>query len=343
MNETIYDQFSNINCTDIYLKIHNGGVLFSLFSIVCCIVLLLLILFNKTLRSLTYNFLCRVFISEIIGNIGHLLEIFKFEDTFDNVKDNKEKKYWFNKVPYFLIPFSDIYSMLLFCFFSYCSIELIKKNNINIKAKERLFFIISLIVALIYTIIIFIVYFNIDDNRPFYFYGEFEKYYIIFIHIGILTCMICYIFYSTFIVIRFMKEKQKSDKINSWKIAKLIKFLFRFPLICFLYVIFYIISLPLSIHQELKDITIDSEEQSKEYGEEYRIAFIFILFSNSFFNLRGFLIFLNTIKTNKVEILIKRIIEVNIKHNLLLKFDIFSKKGKEIKDTDKKKDDEEGI
>jgi hypothetical protein len=135
-----------------------------------------------------------------------------------------------------------------------------------------------------------------------------------------------------------MKEKQKSDKINSWKIAKLIKFLFRFPLICFLYVIFYIISLPLSIHHELKD-----NVAGIEYDEKYKIAFIFILFSNSFFNLRGFLIFLNTIKTNKVEILIKRIIEVNIKHNLLLKFDIFSKKGKEIKDTDKKKDDEEGI
>ena len=326
-----------INTEDIFLKIHNGGVLFSFFSIVCCIALLLLLLFNKTLRSLTYNFLSRVFISEIIGNIGHLLEIFKFSEN-ENIS-----KGWYTKVPYFLIPFSDIYTMLLFCFFSYCSIELIKKNNINIKTKERLFFIISLLVAFIYTIIIFFAFFfDLGDNRPFYYYGD-SSYYIIFIHIGILVCMICYIFYNTFIVIQFMKEKQKSDKINSWKIAKLIKFLFRFPLICFLYVIFYIISLPLSISQKLKDITIDSEEQSKEYGEEYRIAFIFILFSNSFFNLRGFLIFLNTIKTNKVEILIKRIIEVNIKHNLILKFDIFSKKGKEIKDTDKKKDDEEGI
>ena len=321
-----------INTEDIFLKIHNGGVLFSLFSIVCCIALLLLLLFNKTLRSLTYIFLSRVFISEIIGNIGHLLEIFKFSE-----KENISKG-WYTKVPYFLIPFSDIYTMLLFCFFSYCSIELIKKNNINIKTKERLFFIISLLVEFIYTIIIFFVFFfDLGDNRPFYYYGD-SSYYIIFIHIGILVCMICYIFYNTFIVIQFMKEKQKSDKINSWKIAKLIKFLFRFPLICFLYVIFYIISLPLSINQGLKD-----KEAGIKYEGEYRIAFIFILFSNSFFNLRGFLIFLNTIKTNKVEILIKRIIEVNIKHNLLLKFDIFSKNGKEIKDTDKKKDDEEGI
>jgi len=327
------DNETKINSTeDIFLKIHNGGVLFSFFSIVCCIALLLLLLFNKTLRSLTYNFLSRVFISEIIGNIGHLLEIFKFSEN-ENIS-----KGWYTKFPYFLIPFSDIYTMLLFCFFSYCSIELIKKNNINIKAKERLFFIISFLVAFIYTIIIFFVFFfDLGDNRPFYYYGD-SSYYIIFIHIGILVCMICYIFYNTFIVIQFMKEKQKSDKINSWKIAKLIKFLFRFPLICFLYVIFYIISLPLSIHHELKD-----NVAGIEYDEKYKIAFIFILFSNSFFNLRGFLIFLNTIKTNKVEILIKRIIEVNIKHNLLLKFDIFSKKGKEIKDTDKKKDDEEGI
>ena len=325
---------TKINSTEyIFLKIHNGGVLFSLFSIVCCIALLLLLLFNKTLRSLTYNFLSRVFISEIIGNIGHLLEIFKFS------KDKNISKGWYTKVPYFLIPFSDIYTMLLFCFFSYCSIELIKKSNINIKTKERLFFIISLLVAFIYVIIIFFLLPWLNYKRRFYFYGEFiENVYVIFIHIGILACMTGYIFYNTFIVIQFMKEKQKSDKINSWKIAKLIKFLFRFPLICLLYWIFYIISLPLSIHHELKD-----NVAGIEYDEKYKIAFIFILFSNSFFNLRGFLIFLNTIKTNKVEILIKRIIEVNIKHNLLLKFDIFSKKGKEIKDTDKKKDDEEGI
>ena len=321
MNEII----NYTNTTDIFPKIYNGGILFSLLSIVCCFVLLLLIIFNKTLSSLTYNFLFRVFISEIIGNIGHLLDIF-----------NVGYQNWYYRVQYILIPFSDIYSMLLFCFFSYCSIELIKKSNINIKTKERLFFIISLLVAFIYVIIIFFLLPWLNYKRRFYFYGEFiENVYVIFIHIGILACMTGYIFYNTFIVIQFMKEKQKSDKINSWKIAKLIKFLFRFPLICLLYWIFYIISLPLSNYQKIND----NDDVNNE--EKYKISFIFILLSISFFNLRGFLIFLNTIKTNKVEVLINRILEVNIKHNLLLKFDIFSKKGKVIKDTEKKKDEED--
>ena len=44
---------------------------------------------------------------------------------------------------------------------------------------------------------------------------------------------------------------------------------------------------------------------------------------------RGFLIFLNTMQTNKVQQVIIRFFEVKIKYNLILSFNVFSnKKGK---------------
>ena len=286
------------NITDIMQRFYNGGLEFSIISFFCCLAIFLLILSHKVLRSLTYNFLCFIFISELIGNIGNICE-------YKNNGDDDDEPLC-KKASFFLIPFSDIFTMLLFSFFSYCSIELIKKSNRNIKKKECLFFLLSFIIALVYGSIICAVLLLLNDiSNRFYFYGNSEYNYIRFIHIGILICMNCYISYNTYNVIQFMKEKQKSDKINSWKIAKLIKVLFRFPLICFLYWIFYIISLPLS-----------------KYYSNKKITFIFQLFAVSLFNLRGFLIFLNTIKTNKIEILIQRIFEVNIKHNLLLHFDL---------------------
>ena len=294
-------------------RFYNGGLEFSIISLFCCFAILLLIISNKILRSLTYNFLCFVFISEIIGSIGNICEY------------KKDNEALCKKSSFFLIPFSDAFTMLLFSFFSYCSVELIKKANRNIKKKERLFFFLSFIIALFYASVIFLLLYLLKDkNIRFYFYEDPTYNYIRFIHIGILICMNIYIFYNTYNVIQFMREKQNSDKINAWKIAKLIKILFRYPLICILYWLFYIISLPLSSNCETKKITL-----------------IFQLFSVSFFNLRGFLIFLNTIKTNKIEVLIQRIFEVNIKHNLILRFDLFSKKRRKMQDKKKDKNDDD--
>ena len=299
---------------EILSRFYNGGLEFSIISFFCCFAILLLIISNKILRSLTYNFLCFVFVSEIIGNIGNICEYKKDDEALCK------------KTSFFLIPFSDVFTMLLFSFFSYCSVELIKKSNRNIKKKEHLFFFLSFIIALFYASILSVLLLLLleDNNIRFYFYEDSKYNYIRFIHIGILICMNCYILYNTYSVIQFMREKQNSDKINAWKIAKLIKILFRYPLICVLYWLFYIISLPLSYNYKNKKITL-----------------IFQLFSVSFFNLRGFLIFLNTIKTNKIEVLIQRIFEVNIKHNLILRFDLFSKKRRKMQDKKKDKNDDD--
>lgn len=311
------DFSSNNNATEILGRIYQGGNLFSIISLASNIAILLIIGFGKILGSLTYNFLLCIFLSEIIRNIGNICEY------------AQEKK----RISFLLIPFSDISTMTLFCFFSYCSNELIIKSNRNIKEKEKLFFLISFLISGLYSLIIFFILINHEDydnneyynNKEYRFYNFFDKdsiNSIRFINIAIIIAETSFLFYRTYKVLEFMNEKQKTDKINSWKIAKLKKILFRFPIICFLYWIFYLPSAFLSISDTTK---------------ERKITYIFKLFSVSFFNLRGFLIFLNTIQTSKVQTLLQRFFEVYIKHKLILRLDFFSKR----KGNNKKKDKEE--
>jgi len=309
---------------EILERIRNGGFCFSILSCFCNFIILF-ILFQKILNSLTYNFLKYIFISEIIHDIGNILNNFIA-----------------NNITNFLIPFSDFLTMILFCIFSYCSVELIKEGNKNIKEKEKIYIILSFILSLIYCLIIGFLTIFINDNNDnkdkniiafytnkeksiFAFYYSDEKAQIIYIckyvHFFILVCMIIYMIIKTYKVTRFLKEKLKTDKINSMKIIQLIKILRRFPLICLLYLVFYIPSI----------IFYCSEPDIAKL----KIGYIFTLFSVLFLSLRGFLIFLNTIQTNKIQLLIQRFFEVSIKHNFILKFDIFSKR-KERKRTLKK-------
>ena len=149
-------------------------------------------------------------------------------------------------------------------------------------------------------------YFQNNENERFYYNGNDNFNYIGHIHAGVLICCTLYTTFNIKVVVNFLKEKQKSDKINSWKIAKLIKVFSRYYLICIMYWIFYIPSYNLL-----------------KYKNELKITYMISLFSVSFLSLRGFLIFLNTLQTNKIQILLQRIIEIYIKHYLLY-FDIYS-------------------
>jgi hypothetical protein len=233
-----------------------------------------------------------VFFSEVINSIGNILEYcdIKLASTL-------------------LIPLSDIFTMMLFCFFVLCSCEQLIKSNKNIKSKKKIFISISAGIALIYGVIYFIIYKTQGkDNCHFYFDEKEGLKYMRYIHVGILFLMSVYICYKTFVLIRFLKEKQSSDSANSWKIAGLVKTLFRFPIICTLYWLFYIIfDLINLINRELK------------------IKYLFKLLAKAFLCLRGFLFGLNTIQTNKIQILIEKIWEVHIKHDLILKLNICPK------------------
>ena len=304
---------NNNTTKEIIDRIYDGGLFFCILSLISSIFVLLIIIFNKILRSLTYNFLIMIFISEILNSIGNIVDYYIHINKIDgNIIF----------IPLALISCSDMLTMILFCFFSYCSIELIKKSNRNIKEQEQKIFIISFAISLIYAIIIcsiiLIIYLNHDDFQFRLYYSNFLEFSssdstkksmsIQIIHVIILFCMTAYVFYNIINVINFLREKQKSDKINSWKIAKLKKVLFRFPLVCFLYWIFFI---PTMIVNK----------------GEYKLAFIFRLFSVSFLRLRGLFISLNAIQTNKIQIILQRFIEIDIKHKLIY-FEFFSKKKK---------------
>lgn len=286
-------------------RLKTGDLIFSICSLALSVFLFNLILFNKKLRSLTYDFLMYVFLSETIHSIGNIIEY--------------AEKPLISKL---LIPFSDIFTMTLFCFFIYCSCEQLIKSNKEIKTKKKIYIQISAGISIIYGIIFFITFKIQEDDAIYFYFYESNKTdenkkkldYLRFIHVGILFLMSAYICYYTFVLIKFLKEKQSSDSANSWKIAILVKILFRFPIICVLYWFFYFIFILVS---RIKD--------------ELKIKFLLKLFAKAFIGLRGFLIAMNTIQTNKIQVLIEKIIEVHIMHNCILKLSFMNKKKKSIK------------
>ena len=287
-------------------RIQTGNTYFSLLSLLLSLFLMFLILINKQLRSsLTYTFLMFIFISEIVNSVGNMIQSLS----------SKQCNQFLILV---LISFSDIFTNLLFLFFSYCSITLIKETNRLIKNKVKFYIIISLIVSFLYSIILLIIGLINKTDKSYIdvrfknYYSKNDKndiksskyYYFSLIHtifIMLISCFTIHYFYNLLI---FMNEKLKNDKVNSRNIAILMKILFRYPLIILLLLIFFIIRI---------GFVTFSDENNKLRDISY-------LLSESLFCLRGTLIFLSTIKSSKLQDIITRFIEVNIKHYLLLNY-----------------------
>ena len=285
-------------------RLRTADLLFSIFSMVLCIFLFILIVTNKKLRSLTYDYLLCVFISEIFNSIGNIIQYAKIK-----------------LIGTFLIAFSDIFTMSIFISFIYSSCEQLIKSNKNIKTKKKLLIPICIGASVLYALIFVIIFRNKDEDAVnFYFYEDNSHLKVLrYFHIVILFLASVYISYKTFLLLKFLKEKQVSDNANAWKIAVLIKTLFRFPVICILYWFSYFLYLCVS------------------NVEDYKIKYIFKLFAKTFLGLRGFFIALTTIQTNKIQILIEKIIEVYIKHDLILKLSCCGNKPKRRKSRQKKK------
>ena len=237
-----------------------------------------------------------MFVSEIIQSIGNIIEY-------------SGKKL----VSTFLIPASDIFTMSLFCVFIYFSCEQLIKSNKEIKSKKNLSIIICALVSIIYGAGCVTIFASKKESAVhFYFYGkENGLNYLRFIHIGLLFLMSGYIFYKTPILIKFLKEKQSSDSTNKWKIVILIKTLFRFPIICVLYWFIYFIYIFFSLTDK-----------------NIKIKYLLKLFAKAFIGLRGFLFALNTSQTNKIQVLIEKIIQVHIIHNFILQLNCLGRKKK---------------
>ena len=296
-------------------RIQQGSLLFSIFSLVTCVFIIILIVFQKQLRSITFTFLICIFCSEIVQSIGNIL--------LDKLYKNNEGDY--NKAQNIsalsFIAFSDIFTNFLLVFFSYCSIKLIKESNKLIKSKVPRFIIISAVISAVYMAVIMGVSLSNKDKlidirfRRFFSKNDIPNLsltYLILssVHIFLIMGLSIISLRNTCVVLNFMKEKQQTDKVNAPSIARLRKILGRYPAICILYWAFLIPRIIFVSISENQNILRDS------------LYFI----SESFFRLRGFLIFLNTFRSSKIQMIIYRIIELKIKHDCLLNLKIVSSK-----------------
>ena len=314
--------------TSIIERIQGGSLVFSLLSVITCIIIVILIFFQKQLRSITYTFLMFIFMSEIANCVGNIiLDTMKFDLTTAISEDELQTYKNKNLAALCIISFTDIFTNSLFVFFTYCSIKLIKETNKLIKKKVPRFIIGSAIFSIIYMVAFLVVGIHSEDQiridarfRGFYKKDDAELFKIDYfvlssVHIFLIILFSVFSVRNTWVVLSFMSEKQKMDKANAKNIAKLIKILRRYPIVCVLYWLFLIpriICVALSNNQ---NILRDS----------------LYLVSESLFRLRGFLIFLNTFRSSKIQNIIYRIIEVNIKHNCLLNLKICRRKRRHSK------------
>jgi len=294
-------------------RIKFGNKLFSILSLISCILILILILLKKELRSLTYNILKFVFCSEILHNIGNLIQ------AYDGNK----------KLALSFLSFSDIFTYLLILLLSFCSVKLITETDRTYKDKYFKYILISLGISFTYFICFLIVgLFHsdyIDIRFKDYYYKEDKDdynnnksfYYLSCIHTVTLISISFLILHYTQIVFQFLNNKLKTDKVNSAKTVGLIKILLRYCIISFLYWVFLIPRVLVVCIGEEDDIFRD---------------FIY-LFSESFFCMRGLLLFLNTISSSKIKMMVSMFIEINIKHYILLNYRKYSKKKIQIKNS----------
>ena len=293
-------------------RITQGSLLLSIISLITCTLIIIFIFFQKQLRSITYTFLMAIFVSEILQSIGNIIIDTNGIDDSDYL--NK------NLTALCFISFSDMFTNLLLVFFTYSSIKLIKETNKLIKKRVKTFIIISLVFSVLYMVVYLIVALKKDkhlDIRFRGFYSEDDKnnftnefYILSSIHIFLIIVFSIISMINTCVVLSFLSNKQQNDKVNAKSIARLIKILRRYPLSCILYWIFLIPRIIFVATSGKKHILRDS------------LYFV----SESLFRLRGFLIFLNTIRSSKILLIFYKIIQVNIKHNCLLNLKICRKK-----------------
>ena len=197
---------------DILDRINQGNIYFSIISMISCTLIFLLLFFNKKkLENLTFNLLKLIFISEIVNNIGNLFQI------------NYGNKVY-NLIALSLISFSDIFTNILFLFFSYCSIKIIKESKRENKDKISKYILISFLFSLLYALIVLLVNINENENiitdirfkRYYYKYDKDNgkifgiRFYICsFIHTLAIILISFFNFNNTYKVLVFLRDKKK--------------------------------------------------------------------------------------------------------------------------------------
>ena len=290
-------------------RIKEGNKYFSIISLISSFALYLLIFFQKQFHLImTFNFIKAILLSEILNSIGNIIQAFDHDKI----------------VIFSFISITDIFTYTSFLFFSYSSKKLIKETDNSVKNKTKLFLIISLLISVIYYTILLVITLAIDKDDKYVdirfkdYYCKNDKnidkfsnkfYFFSVIHTTIIMVISYFIITNFWEVLNFWKEKAEKDKIKYQSIINLIKIIFRYVLICILYW-FFLIPRILFVSESGKD--------------NNTLRDIFYLFSESFFCLRGFLISINTFTSSRIQMIISRFIEVDIKHYLLINFGQYS-------------------
>lgn len=285
-------------------RIKKGKLYFSILSLITSITMFAIVFKNRQLSHLTYTFLYFILASEILHSIGNILQSCEVYD----------------KIVVSFISFSDVFTNLLFLFFSFCSVKIIKESNKLIINKLKKYIITSFICAFIYFIVFLIIaimnekvdlrfnnYYHEDDkdtdnfNEAFYFSS--------LIHTITIIVISNFTIQYLYEVVVFLNDKLKKDKINSLLILRLSNIFSRYGLICLLYWLFLIPRILLVSICHKKDNTFRD---------------IIYLFSEIFFSIRGFLISINTLTSSRIQKKINEFIEVNIKHFILVNLGFLS-------------------
>ena len=282
-------------------RIKDGSFIFSIVSLISSSILFIIILINRKLSYLTYTFLTFILLSEIIHSIGNIVQ------SCDGKKI----------VVISFISFSDIFTNLLFLFFSYYSMIFIKEPDKNIFKSVPKYIIISFIAALFYFIIFLIIgIFKPDIDLRFsgYYYEDDKNnynpsfYFCSLIHTVTIIITSFFTGQNIYEVVVFLKKFLR-DKVNSAAISKIMKMFYRYGFICILYWAFLVPRILLvAICGKTNNLFRD----------------IIYLFSELFFCLRGFFISINTLSSSKIQKIINKFFEVNIKHFLLVNLGLLS-------------------
>ena len=288
-------------------RINKGNLIFSIVSLISSFALIILIIFQKQLHLMTFYFIFFIIISEIINSIANIIQS---KDKDDDLK----------KLTFSFVLFSDIFTNILFLFYSYSSVKLIKETNKTIKHNTKTFIIISFVISVLYFVFFLALgiglekgndyidvrfkdYYSKNDRNEFEFPKKF--YFLSLFHTIIIMIISSFTIQNFYSILKFLEEKSVKDIINYQNIIRIIKVLYRYALIIFLSWIFI-------IPRTLFVAVCGSENNT--------LRDIFYLFSESFFCLRGFLICFNTVTSAKIKTILVRFFEVNIKHFLLLNF-----------------------
>ena len=307
-------------------RIKDGSFIFSIISLISSFILFIIVLINRKLSYLTYTFLTFILLSEILHSIGNIVQSCNGNEL----------------VVISFISFSDIFTYLLFLFFSYYSMIFIKEADKNIFKSVPKYIIISFIAALFYFILFLIIgifkpnkdYIDLrfsgyyhegdkDDNKKF----NSSYYFSSLIHTVTIIIITYFTGQNIYDVVVFLNKKFLRDKVNSAAILRLMKIFYRYGFICILYWAFLVPRILLvAICAERNNLFRD----------------IIYLFSELFFCLRGFFISMNTLSSSKIQKIINKFFEVNIKHFLLVNLGLLSSRkltAKSIKNKDKDKED----